>query len=163
MESPGAAGRPAVFVRRLPLPPPLLALLADHRWKHPGDDALKSIMPWFEDPLDFLESTQAMARESQSLDLFADDPPSRDLFRVHRSSTLPHPSDLPWLDAEAAVLIAVNRNPGDDVAIALDYRTDRHDPRVIASDFWTDPRQCSWRTVTTTFTGFLVTLNLQST
>jgi hypothetical protein len=35
------------------------------------------------------------------------------------------PSDLPWLDIEQAFNIAVNRRPGDDVAIALDYRTTR--------------------------------------
>jgi hypothetical protein len=40
------------------------------------------------------------------------------------------PLDLPWFDAERAVLIAVNQNPGNDVAIALDYRTDVTDPKV---------------------------------
>jgi hypothetical protein len=65
-----------------------------------------------------------------------------------------------WLDVEQAVLIAVNRILGDDVAIALDYRTNPADPRVVASDFWTNPHQCSWRTVTPTFSEFVRLLQL---
>jgi hypothetical protein len=68
--------------------------------------------------------------------------------------------ELPWLDPELAVLIAVNRDPGDDIAVALDYRSDAVEPRVVASDFWTDPRHCSWRLVTPTFTGFAAALGL---
>lgn len=48
----------------------------------------------------------------------------------------------------------------DDVAVALDYRTDPADPRVVASDFWTDPHQCAWRLVTPTFTEFAARLHL---
>jgi hypothetical protein len=39
---------------------------------------------------------------------------------------------LPWLDAERAVLIAVNRHIGDDVAIALGYRNDTMHPAVAS-------------------------------
>jgi hypothetical protein len=68
--------------------------------------------------------------------------------------------ELPWLDVEQAILIAVNRNPGDDVAVALNLRTNPTDPAVVASDFWSRPRQCQWRPVTPTFTEFATRLRL---
>lgn len=143
------------------LPGQLIKLMNSGRWQHPGDQALHDLMPWFEDPLDFLTSIHRMRRETRSLTQFADDPSSAQLFRTRRGSTATDPVDLPWLDAERAVLIAVNRRPGDDVAIALDYRTDPTDPRIVASDFWTNPQQCSWRTVTPTFSQLINRLGLQ--
>jgi hypothetical protein len=122
----------------------LIALLAAGLWRDQPERALRALMPWFEDPLIFLASLDQIQRESRSLDMFADDEPSAHLFRVLRGSRVPHAVELPWLDVEKAVLIAVNRNPGDDVAIALDYRTNPLDPRVVACDFWTNPRQCAW-------------------
>ncbi len=103
----------------------------------------------------FPGSLDRMRFENEALDLFADDAPLSQLFRVTRGSRMNRPSDLPWLDAERAVLIAVNRDPGDDVALALDYRTDVTDPRVVASDFWTDPSRCSWRLVAPSFTQLM--------
>lgn len=50
--------------------------------------------------------------------------------------------------------------PGDDVAMALDYRTDPADPRVVASDFWTDPKRCSWQAVTPSFSQLVEVLRL---
>jgi hypothetical protein len=50
--------------------------------------------------------------------------------------------------------------PGDDVAIALDYRGDPSGPCVVASDLWTDPRQCAWRIVAPTFGAFAAALGV---
>lgn len=55
-------------------------------------------------------------------------------FHLRPGSTQPEPVELPWLDVEQAVFIAVNREPGADLGIALDDRTSRDDPRVVASD-----------------------------
>ncbi|MDH6468656.1 hypothetical protein M2303_002197 [Micromonospora sp. H404/HB375] len=117
-------------------------------------------MPWFEYPLMFPTSLDGMRFENNALDLFADDAPLSQLFRVTRGSRMNRPVALPWLDADRAVFIAVNRDPGDDVALALDYRTDVADPRVVASDFWTDPTRCSWRLVAPRFTQLLTALGL---
>lgn len=135
-------------VRGLRLPPRLISLLQTGRWCDPDESALRSLMPWFEDPLIFLTSVDWMRRESRSLDVLADDEPSSHLFRQRRGSREPRSVDLPWLDVERAVLIAVNLNPGDDVAVALGYRTDSADPRVVASDFGLIPDNVlggSWR------------------
>ena len=61
---------------------------------------------------------EQMELASRSMDMFADDPHCA-FFREARGSRATDPLELPWLDVEQAVLIAVNRNPGDDVASAL--------------------------------------------
>jgi hypothetical protein len=149
-----------VMVRGLPLPSLLTDMLTDGRWRHPGDAALRDLVPWFESPLAFLASANQMDQESAALDMFADDELSSQLFRTMRGSVHSEAVELPWLDTERAVLIAVNSIPGDDVAVALDYRQDHGNPRVVASDFWTDPKQCSWRIVAASFAAFATGLGL---
>ncbi|GAA2615791.1 hypothetical protein [Paractinoplanes durhamensis] len=152
--------RAPIRVRGLAIPSLLLSLLAEGRWKHPGDAALARVMPWFEDPLHFLTSAPAMVRESSSLDYFTEDDATAQLFRQARGSEQAEAVDLPWLDVERAFFVAVNENAGDDVAIAFDYRTDPADPRVVASDFWTAPGRCSWREVAPTFSALVVAFDL---
>ena len=159
MDHRGESGGSGTGVRGLALPDLLIDLLAAGRWRHPGDDVVREVVPWFEDPLIFLTSVDHMHRESRSLDLFADNSRSSELFRVARRSVV-GPVELPWLDVELAFLVAVNRMPGDDVAIALDYRSDPSDPRVVASDLWTDPKQCAWRVVAPTLSAFAEMLGL---
>ena len=157
---------PGLTVRGLALPPLLVSLLGSGRWRHPGDDVLSMVVPWFEDPLDFLRGPREMRRESWFLyeDGSADDPRGSALFHVVRGSVA-GPGDLPWLDVEQAFNIAVNRRPGDDVAIALDYRTDPSDPRVVGSDAWTGQQQTgrlqyAWREVAPAFSVFAEALGL---
>ncbi|MFD0536042.1 hypothetical protein ACFQY7_22155 [Actinomadura luteofluorescens] len=139
-----------VRVRGLVLPALLVELLETGRWRHPGDDVLREVMPWFEDPLDFLVDYDEMRRETGALLGLHES--HAGLFRLGRGGA---PVELPWLDVDAAVLIAVNRHAGDDVAIALDYRTGASDPRVVASDLFTDPGGCAWRTVAPSFSAAL--------
>ncbi|GCD94653.1 hypothetical protein [Embleya hyalina] len=120
---------------------------------------LAEVIPWFEDPLVFVSNAEQMEFESRSMDMFADDARCA-FFREARGSTTTSPLELPWLDVEQAVLIAVNRNPGDDVALALDYRTDPTDPRVVGSDFRTNPHECQWRVVAPAFSTFATRLGL---
>ncbi|UUU33046.1 hypothetical protein JIX56_25990 [Streptomyces sp. CA-210063] len=150
-----------VWIRGLVVPPLLVSLLREGRWVHPGDAEMGRVIPWFEDPLHFCGSVAEMERESRSMDMFADDS-SSDLFHVLRGSRREAPVELPWMDVEKAYLVAVNRRPGDDVALALDYRTDPADPRVVGSDFWTDPRHGAWRVVAPTFSAFAAVLGLRS-
>ncbi|MFJ3705353.1 MULTISPECIES: hypothetical protein [Streptomyces] len=146
-------------VRGLALPDLLTSLIDRDLWSHPGDVVLAKAIPWFKDPLGFVSNPEQMAYASQSMDMFADDPHSA-FFRQARGSRGVAPLELPWLDVERAVLIATTRNPGDDGALALDYRADPSDPRVVGSDFWTDPLLCEWRVVAPTFSGFVSSLGL---
>jgi hypothetical protein len=161
-------GGPRRTVHGLALPELLAGLLDSGRWRHPGDDVLRAVVPWFEYPLDFLHSPGEMRRESYFLyeDGSADDPRDSGLFHVVRGSAA-GPGDLPWLDVEQAFNIAVNRRLGDDVAIALDYRTGPSDPRVVGSDMWTSQHQTGriqyvWRQVAPTFSAFAEALGLSA-
>ncbi|GAB2824391.1 hypothetical protein GCM10022221_23060 [Actinocorallia aurea] len=142
-------------MRGLPLPGALVELLADGSWRHPGDAVLAEVVPWFAEPLDFLTDVARMRRESRSLDVL-----EGDFFRIASGGPGGRPVELPWLDARSAVLIAVNRELGADLALALDYRTGLADPRVVGSDFWTDPGRCAWRVVAPSFWAFAAELGL---
>ncbi|MET9085649.1 hypothetical protein ABZX77_27835 [Streptomyces sp. NPDC004237] len=146
-------------VRGLTLPAQLTFLLDQGRWRHPGDVEMARLIPWFESPLDFLRSTEQMESESRSLDTFDDEPYSAFL-HVAWGSSQETPVELPWLDVEQAFFIAVNRVLGDDVALALDYRTDPADPRVVGSYVRTDPVSYEWRVVAPTFSAFVAALDL---
>ncbi|WP_331771591.1 hypothetical protein OG948_49280 (plasmid) [Embleya sp. NBC_00888] len=155
----GELGPAAWTVRGRALPGPLVDLLAAGGWRHPGDEVMREVVPWIEEPLHFPADVAEMRRESRSLDFFADDERSSALFREVRGSVVGS-VDLPWLDVEQAVLIVVNRRPGEDVAIALDYREDAEDPRVVGSDFRADRHVCAWRIVAPTLTDFAQRLGL---
>ncbi|MFJ3307382.1 hypothetical protein ACIPSA_30670 [Streptomyces sp. NPDC086549] len=146
-------------VRGLALPAQLTSLIDGGLWRHPGDAVLAQVIPWFKDPLVLVSSPEQMELASRSMDMFADDPYCA-FFREARGSRATDPLELPWLDVEQAVLIAINRNPGDDVALALDYRTDPSEPRIVGSDFWTNPHLCQWRVVAPTFSAFVTSLGL---
>jgi hypothetical protein len=160
MNRPAHPGRPAMRVRGLRLPALMIELMASGRWQHPGIQVLGAILPWFADPLHFLSSPGEMERESQSLDMFADNERSSRIFHVTRGSVA-GPIGLPWLDSELALVIAVNRRAGDDVAVALDYRGETDRPTVVASDVWTDPNGgYLWRPVAPNFEAFASKLGL---
>lgn len=154
-------GYPATIrIRGLVVPHLLLVLLRESRWNHPGVPAIARVMPWFRDPLDFLGSAQQMEQESESLDRLIQDDEMAALFRIAREPAATGTVELPWLDVDRAFFIAMARYAGDDTAVALDYRTSSSDPRVIASDAWTNSAPYAWRTVAQTFSEFVAELRL---
>ncbi|MEV6173054.1 hypothetical protein AB0L99_33200 [Streptomyces sp. NPDC051954] len=148
-----------VMVRGLTLPARLMTLLDQGRWRHPGDAGMARLIPWFESPLDLLANTDQMERESRSLDTFDDEPYSAFL-HVAWGSSRETPVELPWLDVEQEFFIAVNRVLGDDVALALDYRTDPADPRGVGSYVSTNLVVYKWRVVTPMFSAFVAASSL---
>jgi len=141
-------------INGLPLPSLLIEMLHSGRWLHPGDEAIKRLIPFLSDPIVFLQSVESMRRESPKH--FAGDLVMARTFRFVDNPT--EASDLPWLDVHRAVFIAVNRVPGDDVAIALDYRTDATIPRIVASDWGGGKTGCRWREVAPSFAAFVARL-----
>jgi hypothetical protein len=143
------------MVNGLPLPMQLLDLIDEGRWRHPGDDILLHLIPHLTDPVDFLSTPEKMEFESSGLLVqYPDSWPGMHVARSSKGVV----ADLPWLDGEHAVLIAVNRELGADVAIALDYRSSLVDPRVVASH-WTDEGHL-WREVSPAFSEFVDLLKL---
>lgn len=150
---------PVTRDRHLPVPALLEELLDRGLWRHPGDHRLREIIPWFEDPLDFLASIAQMRADTHSLRRAVTDPAISQYLRVMAGDERNSPVTLPWVDIEQTLLIAVNRKLGDDTCLALDYRTDASDPRVIGSDVWTLPSRCIWRFVSPTFSAFAALLS----
>lgn len=135
----------------LPMPRPLVSLNESEKWKHPGDNAVKMVVPFLNEPIDFL-SIDSM--ECESSGHLADKPDVSSLFHEMRGSDSVSVPDLPWRDVSRSFLIAVNRFPGDDIGIALDFRKGiESDPSVIASD-WND-ETCKWRRVSDSLSEFL--------
>jgi hypothetical protein len=128
-------------------------MLEDGSWGHPGDEEMLRLVPFIRDPLEFRTSVDQIMSHRDCL--LSPDESHNELFHEYRGSQCQE-HDLPWRDIENSCLIAINKVPGDDVAIGLDYRTSRDDPRVIASE-WVDGPTGGffWREVAPTFTDFL--------
>lgn len=148
------------MVNGLPLPPLLVSIIAAGRWRHPGDEVLRAVIPFLDGLVDFL-SIESMRRESRGMLAVADTQGSA-TFHEARGTRSAAPVELPWLDVDKAIFIAVNRIPGDDLGIALDYRTRPDDPRVLACEWLPPGSGCIWREVTGTFTEFVRRLGLGS-
>lgn len=145
-------------VNGLPLPPCIISLMDNGRWVHPGDVVVKKAIPFLNEPVDFL-SVDSMEFESSGH--LADDPGSSLLFHEMRGSDSVIVPDFPWRDVSRSFFIAVNRIPGDDIGIALDFRRGvESDPSVIASD-WSN-RTCEWRLVSDSLSEFLQRAGLTS-
>ena len=138
-------------INSLPIPKQLILLIENGKWKHPGDEILRELIPEFYtsafDSVDFLTSFEAIERASKIsfVDEFYKEGPGS-------KSNVP---DLPWVDAELRLYIAVSAVPGADVGIALDYRTSRSDPRVVALVYGGDNGGFSWILVKNGFSDFV--------
>jgi len=146
-------------VNGLQLPPLLIELLRQGRWQHPGDSAIREVIPFLRESVTFLKTVDAMRFQSNGLLFLADLPGIASVFHEARGSKSAEPVCLPWLDVEMAVFVAVNQIPGDDLGIALDYRTGATAPRVVAND-WGDGTGCVWREVAPSFSEFVRLLGL---
>ena len=145
-------------INGLPVPPLLARLMAEGRWVHPGDHVLRRVIPFLKEPVDFLLSRSQIEFESSGS--LADSVVSAKLFHEYRGND--HgPRDLPWRDVDNSLLVACNRIPGADLGIALDFRPDRRDPRVLASDWWTEPQHHLWREASPKFSQFVDALRLE--
>jgi hypothetical protein len=144
--------------RKQPIVPPLLIeLINTARWKQPPDETIKKVIPFLQEPMDFLPGIDAMQQESTGF--LADSPEMSELFHEYRGSKVPE-RELPWLDVDKALFIAVNRIAGADIGIVLDYRTGLEDPRVVASDWGSGDNTHHWREVESRFSDFVKKLGL---
>ena len=143
---------------KLQIPSLFRTLLESGRWKHPGDEILRREVPLLVDPVDF---RTWLPRETVAGEVVASRFTAQDweVFKMYRDDQSAR--SLPWLNAALAVFIAVNRVPGDDVAIALDYRMDANAPRVVASR-WRDNDGSEWFEVAKSFEAFAQSLGLVS-
>lgn len=146
----------------LRLPELLASLLRSIRWRQPPDNLFAQTIPFKSDEFQFLLTEDQIRKESSgSFASIADDPRLASTFYLYRGSKQGH-RPLPWLDVEAALLIAVNREMGADVGIALDFRADATNPNVVASAWANDGQRevAPWREVSPTLAVFVRRLQL---
>jgi hypothetical protein len=149
-------------VNGLLLPRLLASLYEAGRWVHPGDAVLAAAIPFLQGPVDFLDlGTLSRIRiPPGARGYMTADRPCGETVREVRSSRSGVPVELPWLDADRAVYLAVARLEGDDLIVALDYRSDPDDPRVVATEWFGGGRGCEWRQAAASFTAFARALGL---
>lgn len=145
-------------MHNLPLPPLLIELINQQQWMQPSAEFFERIVPFCPEPMILLPTIEEIYAETAWLYEYA--PSIADLIHIELGSRSDTPLVLPCLDIEQAYFIAVNRLPGDDIGIALDYRTSSIDPRIVASD-WSDEAQgCVWREISPTFSQFVSLIEL---
>lgn len=139
----------------LPLPPRLTELIETGRWMHPGDDVMLSKVPFIDVELVFLDSKDTMCFTGP---LMGPHENEQEMFCEYRGSAIGE-RPLPWIDVEKTLFIILNKWPGDDVGIALDYRVGVHSPRVVGGD-WHTGAGCVYREISPTFDAFVELLGL---
>ncbi len=131
--------------------------MSNGTWIHPGHEKLQKVVPFITDPLVFLNSYQTMLFESSFSYVEEED----ELFFVYKGSVV-EPRELPWVDSEKILLIAVNENLGDDVAIGLDYRTGENSPIVVGTHWLNGDKGCEWEIISDSISDFLHSLENQT-
>lgn len=159
-----------------PIPKALIA--ANNRAGWPSEQRLSgsllSIAAPFMSAMDFelltIDQVSGKARSKvadlETLVLFAKTPCTALVHRVYVGTNTLGPSDLPWLDVDKALIIGGGADYGDDTWIALDYRLDQADPRVVISQFHhygpeaarTAPSHISWLEIATNVQAFIATV-----
>ena len=120
-------------------------------WLLVDSQAISACFSEPEDPVSLLRSLEAMDRNT------------RGLVRVpgnsYSSRDDPARGDPSWVDIDRALVVAVNSIPGDDVAIAVDFRSDH--ARVVATR-WAESPNCryEWVEIAPSFDDFLEALGL---
>ncbi len=149
-----------IEIRGMRFPPAFAELWSAGEWQQPDEALIQSLIPWLQGPIEFIEAMHWMVTENHTL--LADHRYDARTWREYRGSVSPDKTDLPWRDLDQSLFLAVNRNPGDDLGVALDFRTSTDNPRVVAS-YWCGEREdyhVEWRLVTDTFSEFLTRLEM---
>ncbi len=144
--------------QKLVLPDTLTDMIKSGRWNHPGDEVLLSCIPFIRDPLVFLNSKESMLFESGPL--MGSEVMESEMFSEYRGSVIKQ-RDLPWVDVEQLIAIICCEYPGDDVMVALDYRTGMNSPRVVGND-WHSRRGCIYHEISPSFDSFVELIGLNS-
>ena len=131
-------------IRGMEFPLIFKELWSDGRWKQPREGALERLVPWLQGPILFLETVSSLECEN-SAELATNEFFSW-MLREYSSQHTEEIRPLPWLDVEQSLLFGVNLIHGDDLGLALDFRTSPEDPRVVAT-YWEDETQdCPYNT-----------------
>jgi hypothetical protein len=113
---------------------------------------MRRVVPSIDERLVFIQSEAWILRESEG---HAADGEHASAFKEYRGSRSDHDLGLPWRDVEQSLLVIVAEMAGADVAVALDFRPNTTDPRVIATAWRGKPEAIDWFEVAPSFSSFL--------
>lgn len=146
--------------RRFQLPSLLVKLMNSGDWSRADPERVKRCVrcvPFIQDPLVILETFDSMLRNSGPL--MRHDQSEDEIFHEYRGSCSPA-RPLPWIDVERTIFIMCNERIGDDCGIALDYRLDVNQPRVIGSDWHSGMNGVQYRQIADSFSDFASAIGL---
>jgi hypothetical protein len=147
-----------VEIRGMKYPRIFKELWVAGKWEQPDEKLLEAAIPWIQGPIEFIEEMQWMVSENSTT--MADHADLSNMFFEYRGSKSKDKPDLPWLDIDQAIIFAVNRIHGDDLGLAMDFRTSAEDPRVVGSYWKTAPNSFEWRLINNSFYNFLEELGM---
>lgn len=142
---------------KLPFPPKLTQMIQNKKWVHPGDKILEEKIPFIDCTLDFLQTKEKMLINSWGI--LMEDEAEKETFSAYRGSFATK-RDLPWIDVEKSIAIIINRELGDDHVISLDFRRSLNNPRVVGSEWISNPTRMIYREISPTFSDFLKLLGM---
>ena len=137
--------KPPPVIPNHELPTLLTQMIEDRTWNQDIDPIVRDLYPTIEDPLMILTSEESIRHTSKIYPTSKKEHASaHEYYGTHTTQR-----DLPWIDMEKLLFIAVSYEFGGDEAIALDYRNSSDSPSVVASS-WTD-NVCSWIQIAPSF------------
>jgi len=107
------------------------------------------VFPALEDPLVFLRTFDGIKSVSEDRSLL-----NEKVLGIKSSLDEGSTVELPFLDYDNAIFFAVNKYPGDDVAIVLDYRNSSQFPNVVTSAFKSGCIPGEWEVISNSFEHF---------
>ena len=130
------------FVKDLRIPEELQAVLNTSELQDLVVNELSSKFSFLEFPMEFLQSLEEIRLLSSDQTFLIEE-----YWNVRSSQNLNKEIDLPYLDFDNSLMIAINKYPGEDLAIALDYRSNPDVPCVVGSNFNKEDGGCEWKTL----------------
>ncbi len=124
--------------------------VGSNHWHHPGSQVIAQATPFFTTTVDFIESIDEM-RQATSCYEFVE---CADGAQVFDSRMVSLNADLPWLDTSKMLVLAESHSSEPHAVIALDYRMDTENPRVVASEE-SHNKQAFWEEIAPTFEAFV--------
>ena len=137
-------------INNLLVPSLLVDLIREGVWQQFSDDAISECAPFLKVPMVLLKSLAEIRAISLDESL-----QKESVLGIKSSHSSGRSVALPFLDANLCLFLAVNAIPGDDSAIALDYRPGLGTPQVVASDWSAAQGHCQWKVISETFDAFV--------
>ena len=139
-----------IKIKDVYLPALLIDLIKQGIWQTYTTQKIRKVAPFLIEPMEFLQSIEEIKNVSENPILLQEN-----IFGIQSSRLLESNIEFPLLDYDKSIYIAINKYPGDDIGIALDFRKNSTEPCVVASDFNGHHPHCEWRVISQNLADFI--------